>query len=125
MMAARILVVDDSKSIRQLLGFVLRKAGHTVVEAADGRQALERFAAERVDLILCDLIMPTLDGLSFLRELRALPAGAATPVVMLTTESQESGKQEGKALGVKAWIVKPFAPQQILEAVARLLPAGG
>lgn len=124
-MAARILVVDDSKAIRQLLGFVLRKAGHTVIEAGDGRQALERFAAERVDLILCDLIMPALDGLSFVRELRALPAGVATPVIMLTTECQEAGKQEGKALGVKAWIVKPFVPEQIVEAVGRLLPAAG
>jgi two-component system chemotaxis response regulator CheY len=116
------LVVDDSLTIRQMVSFTLREAGFHVVEAVDGQDALERLPAQPVDLIVTDLNMPRLDGVSLVRSLRGRPGSKFTPVVMLTTESQESKRQEARAAGASAWIVKPFHPDKLMQVVARVLP---
>lgn len=119
-MSKTILVVDDSSSLRQVVGLALQGAGYAVVEACDGRDALSKLDGRKLNLVICDVNMPNMDGLTFLRELKTKPNYKFTPVIMLTTESQESKKQEGKAAGAKAWVVKPFQPSQMLDAVAKL-----
>ena len=120
-MSKTILVVDDSSSFRTVVKLALQKAGYTVVEAGDGRDALTKISgATKINLIVCDVNMPNMDGLSFLKEVKTMAAYKFTPVIMLTTESQESKKAEGKALGAKAWITKPFQPSQLVDAVQRL-----
>jgi len=116
------LVVDDSIAMRALLGVALRTAGYTVVEARDGKDALDKLVAGPVDLIVSDCIMPVMDGLSFVREVKRRPELRGIPVIMLTTESQGEQIQEGRALGVRAWIVKPFRPEKFIEAVRRICP---
>ena len=116
------MVVDDSPTIRQMVSFTLKDAGFSPVEACDGQEGLERLAAQRVDLIITDLNMPRLDGIGFIRALRNQPASKYTPVLMLTTESQESKRQEGRAAGASGWIVKPFRPDKLLQAMHRVLP---
>jgi two-component system chemotaxis response regulator CheY len=120
-MTKTILVVDDSASVRQVVGLTLRGAGYTVIEAADGEAALAQLTGQRVHLILSDVNMPRLDGIGFLKAVKQLPAYRFTPVVMLTTESQEERKREGQIAGAKAWIVKPFQPAQLLSAITRLV----
>ncbi len=122
-MARRILVVDDSASVRQVQSFVLSGAGYEVVEAMDGRDALEKLAAHPVQLVLTDLNMPNLDGTGLVRAVRGSPAHRLTPVVVITTESQEAKKQEARAAGATGWIVKPFTPDQLLAVVRRVLGA--
>lgn len=116
------LIVDDSVTIRQMVSFTLKQAGFAVVEAVDGQDALERLDAQRVDVIVTDLNMPRVDGIAFIRGLRARPASKYTPVLMLTTESQESKRLEGRAAGATAWIVKPFHPDKLLMVIAKVLP---
>jgi len=118
---AKILAVDDSASMRQMVSFTLRNAGHEVIEAADGREALEIARKTPVNLVLSDVNMPNMDGIQLIRELRALPSYRFTPILMLTTESAASRKQEGKAAGATGWIVKPFDPDQLLATVNRVL----
>ena len=122
-MEKTVLVVDDSSAMRALLAMTLRTAGFAVVEARDGRDALGKVAAEAVDLIVSDCIMPVMDGISFVREVKQNPALRQIPIIMLTTESQGAQIQEGRALGVQAWIVKPFKPEKFIEAVHRICPA--
>jgi two-component system, chemotaxis family, chemotaxis protein CheY len=119
-MSKTILVVDDSGSFRTVVKLALQKAGYTVVEAGDGQQALGKLDGSKVNLIVCDVNMPVMDGLTFLKTVKTLPAYKFTPVIMLTTESQESKKAEGRAAGAKAWITKPFQPSQLVEAVNKL-----
>jgi two-component system chemotaxis response regulator CheY len=119
-MAKVILTVDDSASVRQMVKFTLAGAGYAVIEAVDGRDALTKLATP-VNLILTDLNMPNLDGIGLIRSVRANPACKGVPIVMLTTESQESRKLEGKTAGATGWIVKPFAAQQLLAVVKRVL----
>ncbi len=119
-MSKTILVVDDSGSFRTVVKLALQKAGYTVIEAGDGVQALAKLDGSKVNLIVCDVNMPNMDGLSFLRQVKTMPAYKFTPVIMLTTESQEAKKEEGRAAGAKAWITKPFQPSQLVEAVNRL-----
>ena len=123
-MAKKIMIVDDSASIRQIVSLTLKSKGYEVIEAVDGQNAVDILASgEKVNLIVCDVNMPQLDGIAFLKKLKTDPALEAvkfTPVVMLTTESQESKKIEGKEAGAKAWIVKPFQPDQLLSAVEKL-----
>ena len=119
-MSKTILVVDDSASLRQVVGLALQGAGYAVVEACDGRDALAKLDGRKLNLVICDVNMPNLDGISFVRELKTRANYKFLPVIMLTTESQESKKQEGKAAGAKAWVVKPFQPSQMLDAVAKL-----
>ena len=122
-MAKTILVVDDSLAVRQLVGVVLKSAGYDVVDAVDGRDALGKLSAHKVHLIISDVNMPNMDGISFVKAVKALPNYKFVPIIMLTTESQETKKQEGQAAGAKAWMVKPFKPDAMLQAVAKLMPA--
>ena len=115
-----ILTVDDSASVRQMVKFTLADARYTVIEAVDGQDALSRLNGP-VHLVITDLNMPNMDGISLIRNLRANPACKGVPILMLTTESQDARKQEGKAAGATGWIVKPFATQQLLAVVKRVL----
>ena len=119
-MAKTIMVVDDSISIRQVVGIALRQAGYEVIEACDGKDALAKLTGQKVNLIISDVNMPNMDGISFVRELKTRPAYKFTPVLMLTTESQEEKKEQGKAAGARAWMVKPFKPEALLAAVQKL-----
>jgi two-component system, chemotaxis family, chemotaxis protein CheY len=119
-MAKIIMVVDDSISIRQVVGLALKQAGYDVIEGCDGRDALAKLTGQKVNLIISDVNMPNMDGISFVRELKTRPAYKFTPVLMLTTESQEDKKEQGKAAGARAWMVKPFKPEALLAAVQKL-----
>lgn len=120
-MGKTIITVDDSSSIRQMVSFTLKDAGYDVIEAVDGRDALSKISGNAVHMVITDLNMPNLDGIGLIRELRANPSYKFTPIVMLTTESQDSKKQEGKAAGATGWIVKPFKPDQLLAVVKKVL----
>ncbi|KPC55110.1 response regulator [Amantichitinum ursilacus] len=120
-MSKTILVVDDSASLRQVVGIALKQAGYTVVEAVDGKDALSKLDGRKLNLIISDVNMPNMDGISFVKAAKQLPAYKFTPVIMLTTEAEESKKMEGKAAGVRAWVVKPFQPPILLDAVAKLI----
>ncbi|ACG73704.1 response regulator receiver protein [Anaeromyxobacter sp. K] len=122
-MARCVLVVDDSASVRLAERVVLTGAGYEVLEAVDGQDALTKLAARPVQLVLTDLNMPNLDGVGLIRAVRTDPAHRLTPVVMVTTESEQARKLEGKAAGATGWIVKPFTPEQLLAVAARLLGA--
>lgn len=118
---ATILAVDDSASMRQMVVFTLKGAGYDVVEAADGVQALQSAKSKKVDLVLTDVNMPNMDGITLIRELRALPNYKFTPILTLTTESAPEKKMEGKKAGATGWIVKPFNPTQLLATVKKVL----
>ena len=120
-MGKSVLIVDDSASMRQMLKFTLQKAGFAVAEGSDGREGLKQLASARPDLIITDLNMPNMDGLDFIRGVRAQPGFRATPILMLTTESEDGKKQAGKAAGATGWIVKPFQQDQLLAVVAKVL----
>lgn len=118
---ATILAVDDSASMRQMVSFTLKGAGYQVVEAVDGVDALNKAKANKFDLILTDVNMPNKDGISLIKDLRALPEYKFTPMLMLTTESGADKKNEGKAAGATGWIVKPFNPDQLLKTIKKVL----
>ncbi|MGP9833489.1 response regulator [Marinobacter sp. NSM] len=120
-MTKTVMVVDDSASLRQVVVMALKSAGYETMEAENGKKALEVLKAKRANLIISDVNMPVMDGLTFLKEVKKMPEYKFTPVIMLTTESSETRKSEGKASGAKAWVVKPFQPQQMLDAVKKLL----
>ncbi|WP_255991532.1 response regulator [Chitinolyticbacter albus] len=120
-MGKTILIVDDSFSLRQTVGIALKSAGYEVVEASDGRDALGKLDGRKYNLIISDVNMPNMDGLSFVRAAKQLPNYKFTPIIMLTTEGDETKKQEGKAAGVRAWVLKPFQPPVLLDAVAKLV----
>ncbi|WP_148861041.1 response regulator [Marinobacter fonticola] len=120
-MSKNILIVDDSASIRQVVSLTLKGAGFNVIEACDGRDALSKLTGQRVHLMISDVNMPNMDGLSFLKAVKSRPEYKFTPVIMLTTESAEDKKLQGQAAGAKAWMVKPFQPQQMLAAVNKLV----
>ena len=119
-MAKTILVVDDSASLRQVVGIALKTAGYDVVEGCDGKDGLAKLDGRKVHLIISDVNMPNMDGIAFVKAVKQLPSYKFTPIIMLTTESQEAKKLEGQAAGAKAWVVKPFKPEQMLSAVAKL-----
>ncbi len=121
-MAKTILVVDDSISMRQMVGYTLKQAGFAVLEGGNGQEGLSRLDAQRVDMIITDLNMPVMDGIAFIRQIRSRAGTKGIPVLMLTTESQDSKKQEGRAAGATGWIVKPFHPEKLLATIARVLP---
>lgn len=118
---ATILAVDDSASMRQMVAFTLKGAGHTVIEAADGQKALQAARTQNFNLVISDVNMPVMDGIALIRELRALPSYKFTPILMLTTESGSDKKMEGKSAGATGWIVKPFNPDQLISTVKRVL----
>lgn len=120
-MGKTIMVIDDSISIRQVVGLTLKKAGYDICEAIDGKDAIGKLTGQKINLIVCDVNMPNMDGITFLKTLKTLPNYKFTPVIMLTTESQESKKEEGRQAGARAWVVKPFKPEQMLEAVSKLV----
>ena len=120
-MAKRILVVDDSTSMRQMINFTLKGAGYEVQEANDGQQGLQIAGRESFDLVFTDVNMPSMDGLTFTKELRKLPNYKFTPILVLTTEASASKKAEGKSAGATGWLVKPFNPEQLLNTVKRVL----
>ena len=120
-MSKTILVVEDSASIRTVVGMALKRAGYDVIDACDGRDALKKLSGKKVHLIVSDVNMPNMDGISLIKELRSLPSYKFTPLLMLTTESSTDKKQQGKAAGATGWIVKPFNPEQLLNTVKKVL----
>src|SRR5512142_3230689 len=120
-MARTILVVDDSASVRQVVSIALRGAGYDVITATDGQDALRQLDGRRIHLVISDVNMPNMDGITFVAEVKKLPAYRFTPIIMLTTESQEDKKRQAQAAGAKAWVTKPFQPPQMLAAVAKLI----
>ena len=116
-----ILAVDDSASMRQMVGHVLRTAGFRVIEASDGAEALEVAKRERVDAVITDQNMPEMDGLTLVRRLRAIDEYATTPILLLTTESSTEIKQRGREAGATGWIVKPFEPLRLVEVCRKVL----
>ncbi|MEJ6472706.1 response regulator [Pseudoalteromonas piscicida] len=122
-MAKTIMVVDDSLSIRQVVGIALRGAGFEVLEACDGKDALSKLTGQKVHLVISDVNMPNMNGIEFVKSLKQQPAYRFTPVIMLTTEGADEMKAAGKAAGAKAWVVKPFRAEQMLTAVNKLILA--
>ncbi|MBI3481163.1 MAG: response regulator [Nitrosomonadales bacterium] len=120
-MVKTVLTVDDSVSIRQMVTFTLKSAGYAVVEAADGEEGVNKAKAHAVDLVLTDQNMPRMDGLTLIKTLRGLPQYQATPILMLTTESSDAMKSQGRAVGATGWLVKPFDPQKLLEVVKKVI----
>lgn len=118
---ASILVVDDSASLRNMVTFTLKQEGFDIVEAGDGQDALTKARSGRFDLVLSDVNMPVMDGITFCSELRKLPAFRFTPVLMLTTESSPEMKQRGKTAGATGWLVKPFNPEKLLSTIKRVI----
>lgn len=116
-----ILAVDDSVSMRQLVAFTLKEAGFDVIEAVDGEDALAKAQGRRADVVLTDVNMPKMDGITLIRNLRQLPAYKFTPMLLLTTESAPEKKAEGKAAGATGWIVKPFNPEQLLATISKVI----
>ncbi|GFM38393.1 response regulator [Desulfovibrio psychrotolerans] len=119
-MTKTIMTVDDSASVRQMVSLTLKKAGYDVIEAQDGKDALAKMKGS-VHMVITDLNMPNMDGITLIRSIRAIPAYKFIPIVMLTTESQASKKQEGKSAGATGWIVKPFKPEQLVDVVRKVL----
>lgn len=122
-MGKTVMVVDDSMSMRKALGIALRGAGYEVVEASDGKDAISKLDGRKFNLIVSDVNMPNMDGISFVKAAKAMPNYRFTPIIMLTTESDMSKVQAGKEAGVRAWIVKPFQPPALLDAVSKLVMA--
>jgi len=120
-MAKTIMIVDDSASLRQVVSIALKGAGYDTMEACDGKDALAKLGSKKINLIISDVNMPNMDGITFVKELKKNPKHKFTPVIMLTTESQAEKKAQGQAAGAKAWVVKPFQPQQMLTAVGKLV----
>ncbi|MBK1717872.1 response regulator [Thiocystis violacea] len=120
-MAKTILTVDDSASIRQMVSFTLKDAGYSVSEAVDGQDGLDKARAGNFNLVFTDQNMPRMDGLTLIKQLRGLPQYKTVPILMLTTESSDGMKAQGRAAGATGWLVKPFDPQKLLEVVRKVI----
>ena len=120
-MPKTIMTADDSASVRQMVAFTLKQAGYDVIEAVDGRDALGKLEAAPVNMLITDLNMPNMDGIELIRKARAKPTLKFIPIIMLTTESQDGKKKEGKEAGATGWIVKPFKPDQLLAVVKKVM----
>jgi two-component system chemotaxis response regulator CheY len=120
-MPKTILIVDDSASVRQVVSIALKGAGYEVLTGVDGKDALTKLDGQKIHLIISDVNMPNMDGITFVAEAKKLPAYKFTPIIMLTTESQEEKKKQAQAAGAKAWVTKPFQPEQMLAAVSKLV----
>ncbi len=118
---SKVLIVDDSLSMRQMIAFTLNSAGFQVTESGDGQQGLSAAQRGQFDLVICDVNMPVMDGIAFVKNMRALPNYKFTPILMLTTEASGEKKNEGKNAGATGWIVKPFNPEQLLATVKKVL----
>ena len=117
----KILAVDDSASMRQMVAFTLSGAGYDVTDACDGQQALDSAKSQQFDVVVSDVNMPVMDGITLIKELRNLPQYRTTPLLLLTTESSGNKKMEGKQAGATGWIVKPFNPEQLLKTIKRVI----
>ena len=117
----KVLAVDDSASMRQMVTFTLKGAGYEVKDAVDGQQGLDMAKQEQFDVIISDVNMTVMDGITMISELRKLPQYRATPILMLTTESSSDKKMAGKQAGATGWIVKPFNPDQLLKTISRVI----
>jgi len=120
-MAKTIMIVDDSASLRVVVSIALKSAGYDVIEGCDGKDALSKLTGQKIHLIVSDVNMPNMDGITLVKEVKKLAAYKFTPIVMLTTESQDSKKKEGQEAGAKAWVLKPFKPEQLLAVVQKLV----
>ena len=120
-MAKTIMIVDDSITLRQVVGMALKGAGYDVIEGCDGQDALNKLTGQKIHLVISDVNMPNMDGITFVQNMKQIPAYKFTPVIMLTTEAEEEKKLQGQAAGAKAWVIKPFQPQQMLAAVGKLI----
>jgi two-component system chemotaxis response regulator CheY len=118
----RVLIVDDSVSMRQMVGYTLRQGGYEVIEAEHGADALDKLTGATVDLIITDLNMPVMDGITLIQNVRSQPAMKTKPILMLTTEGLAAKKEQGKAAGATGWLIKPFDPEKLLQTVAKVLP---
>jgi two-component system, chemotaxis family, chemotaxis protein CheY len=121
-MARRILTVDDSKTMRDMVAFTLKSAGFEVLEAEDGVRALAVLASAKVDAIITDINMPNMDGVTLVRQLRAKAEFKSTPILILTTEGGDDKKAQGRNAGATGWIVKPFAPEKLLQVINKVCP---
>ena len=120
-MAKKVLIVDDSASMRNVISMTLQSAGYDVLEAHDGQNGLTRLDGQKLNLIITDINMPVMDGLTFVKEVKKQAAYKFTPIIVLTTETDPAKRDVARAAGAKAWVVKPFQPQQLLEAVTKLV----
>jgi two-component system chemotaxis response regulator CheY len=120
-MAHTLLIVDDSASMRQMVSFTLKDAGYDVISASNGKDALTKLNGSKIAMVITDLNMPEMDGIELIRQLRGLPGFKFTPIVMLTTESQDTKKMAGKQAGASGWIVKPFRPEQLLDTIKKFV----
>jgi two-component system chemotaxis response regulator CheY len=121
-LAKTILVVDDSASLRQVVRIALANAGYTTLEAADGKAALALLDGRSISMAICDVNMPVLNGIEFVKAVKALPQYKFMPIMMLTTESQDAMREKGKEAGARAWMVKPFSPSQLIKAIDKICP---
>ena len=117
----KILIVDDSESIREVVSFTLENAGHEVVKAVDGQDALKYLDGQKYDLIITDLHMPNLNGIELIKKVRTIEEYKFIPILFLTTESQTAKKMEARDAGATGWIVKPFVPEKLLEAIKKVV----
>ena len=120
-MAKTIMIVDDSSSLRMVVSIALKGAGYEVIEACDGKDALAKLDGRKVHLIVSDVNMPNMDGISLVKAIKQLASYKFTPIVMLTTESQDEKKKAGQEAGAKAWVLKPFKPEQLLAVAQKLV----
>ena len=120
-MAKTIMIVDDSPSLRQVVNIALKGAGYDVIEACDGKDAIGKLDGKKINLIISDVNMPVMGGIEMVKQIKQMSQYKFTPIIMLTTETEDGKKQAGKEAGVKAWVVKPFKPDQMLDAVSKLI----
>ena len=120
-MAKTILIVDDSASLRVVVSIALKSAGYDVIEACDGKDALTKLTGQKIHMIISDVNMPNMDGITLVKAIKQLAAYKFTPIIMLTTESQDEKKKQGQEAGAKAWVLKPFKPDQLLGVVQKLV----
>ncbi|MDP3089917.1 MAG: response regulator [Nitrospira sp.] len=122
-MGKTVLIVDDSSTMRQMVAYTLKGAGYEIVEAGNGKEAVGKLnGGAKPALVVTDLNMPEMDGITLIQEIRKMPAFKFTPILMLTTESADDKKKAGQAAGATGWIVKPFNPEQMLKVVQKVLP---
>ena len=120
-MAKTVLSVDDSRAIRMMVSCTLKGAGYEVIEAANGQEGLDKAKARTVDMVLTDQNMPHMDGLTLIRNLRSMLAYKTVPILMLTTESSDAMRAQGKAAGATGWLLKPFDPQKLLDMTKKAI----
>ncbi|OFX21214.1 MAG: two-component system response regulator [Bacteroidetes bacterium GWA2_31_9] len=120
-MSKNVLIVDDSESIREVVSFTLENAGFSVMKACDGSDAIKYLDGQEINLVITDLHMPIMDGISLIRKIRSMSTYQYIPILFLTTESQTAKKIEAKEAGATGWIVKPFVPAKLLEVLKKVV----